>query len=343
MEGKIFAVTVTYGNRFHLLKRVIEAALREGVHKVIVVDNNSDKQSREKLMDYHAKNKKKVEVLYLPENLGSAGGFKRGLELAYRDPECEFIWLLDDDNMPCEGSLRVLKEFWEKNINETKKLVALLSYRKNRGKQIESLVKKDPNLVLGKKNSFYGFHILSVPVYIKDIFARKLNKEEKGYRDSCIPSFGEVAVAPYGGLFFNKKLLEIIGYPNEEFYVYVDDHDWTRRVTWKGGRIILLMDSRIKDLDESWHITEKSNTMLASFLPSNAFRIYYSLRNRVYFEDRYMKTSDLIYTINYLTFLALVLLHDIIFFKTVYTFKISLKAFRDGREGKLGKNHSFSS
>lgn len=44
-----FAVTVTYGNRFHLLKQVIDSALAEGVAKIIVVDNNSQPESREKL------------------------------------------------------------------------------------------------------------------------------------------------------------------------------------------------------------------------------------------------------------------------------------------------------
>ncbi|MGB9838043.1 hypothetical protein [Methanothermobacter sp.] len=34
----VFVVTVTYGNRFHLLRRVIEAALREGVSRVIIAD-----------------------------------------------------------------------------------------------------------------------------------------------------------------------------------------------------------------------------------------------------------------------------------------------------------------
>jgi len=41
------AVTVTYGNRFHLLKQVIINALREGALKIIVVDNNSEFGSRE--------------------------------------------------------------------------------------------------------------------------------------------------------------------------------------------------------------------------------------------------------------------------------------------------------
>lgn len=36
-----FAVTVTYGNKFHLLKQVIDSALAEGLAKVFVVDSNS--------------------------------------------------------------------------------------------------------------------------------------------------------------------------------------------------------------------------------------------------------------------------------------------------------------
>jgi len=47
-----FAVTVTYGNRYHLVKQVIDSALAEGVAKVIVVDNNSVPQSREQLKAY---------------------------------------------------------------------------------------------------------------------------------------------------------------------------------------------------------------------------------------------------------------------------------------------------
>jgi GT2 family glycosyltransferase len=42
MEDKVCVVTVTYGNRFHLLKLVVDVALKEGVCKVIVVDNNSE-------------------------------------------------------------------------------------------------------------------------------------------------------------------------------------------------------------------------------------------------------------------------------------------------------------
>ncbi|BAM69537.1 glycosyltransferase [Methanothermobacter sp. CaT2] len=325
MEGKIFAVTVTYGNRFHLLKKVIEAALREGVHKVIVVDNNSDKQSREKLMEYHAKNRTNVEVLYLPENLGSAGGFKRGLELAYSDPECEFIWLLDDDNMPCPGSLRILTEYWDKMETNYGKPLALLSYRK---KEIytKSLLLGDPKIIMGRENSFFNFHICEIPNYIKNRLTKKRNRKYKTDQ-----KFVELSVAPYGGLFFKKEIVKIIGYPNEKFYLYSDDYDWTYRITKMGGHIILLKCSYIKDLDK-W----QEKTLLSSFTPLNAHRMYYLMRNQVYFENKYLKKNEFIYTINYLVFITLILLKSIFSFKTLYVFRIALKASADGRKGKLG-------
>ena len=105
-----FAVTVTYGNRFHLLKQVIDGALKEGVSKVIVVDNNSQPESREKLKAYELElGSDKIKVLYLDDNYGSAGGFKRGLEEAYNHKECEYILVLDDDNLLEEGSFEKLK------------------------------------------------------------------------------------------------------------------------------------------------------------------------------------------------------------------------------------------
>ena len=48
---KTIVVIVTYSNRFHLLKQVINAALGEGSNKVIVVDNNSHTESKKQLID----------------------------------------------------------------------------------------------------------------------------------------------------------------------------------------------------------------------------------------------------------------------------------------------------
>jgi len=118
----VFVVTVTYGNRFNLLKQVIDSALMEGVDKVIVVDNNSVSESKDKLREYEKMlGDKKIKVLYLDDNYGSAGGYKRGLEEAYKDIESEYILLLDDDTIISKNSLRkasLILDYLEMNKSE---------------------------------------------------------------------------------------------------------------------------------------------------------------------------------------------------------------------------------
>lgn len=337
MSSQIFVVTVTYNNRFHLLKKVVEATLREGVDKVIVVDNNSAPESREKLKKYQKKNRK-VDVIYLPDNLGSAGGFKKGLEKAYKDPECKFIWLLDDDNKPEPGSLKKLKKHWEK-LKEEK--LAIASYRENyRINCIEALLSKDPGKVLGRKNSFvFNFHILDIPKYMKKLILGRLNIREKG--DFKIPNSGQIIVAPYGGLFFNKKLLDVIGYPNEKLYLYCDDYEWTYRITDKGGKIILLMDARVEDIDRSWHVTDKKETPLSNFSPLNNFRIYYSIRNEFYFRMRHRVDNKLVYYLNCLILLLIILFHNMITIRDISPFKTALTAIKDAKKNRLGIKPQF--
>jgi hypothetical protein len=73
MHNSICAVIVTYGDRFHLLKQVIDACFREGVNKVIVVDNASVENNRNQLKEFEKENSDKLKVIYLNENTGSTG------------------------------------------------------------------------------------------------------------------------------------------------------------------------------------------------------------------------------------------------------------------------------
>ncbi len=330
----IFVVTVTYGNRFHLLKKVIDSALSEGVAKVIVVDNNSVPESREKLNEYEKQlGNKKIEVLYLNENYGSAGGFKRGLEEAYNDSECDFIWLLDDDNQPQKDSLKVLYEVWDNLEDENKEeKVSLLSYREDRGPYKEAVMTNNPNLVLGRKNSFLGFHIADLPKKVLRRFKRKFGirtfKEDKNIK------FGKVSVAPYGGMFFHKNLIDSIGYPNEKFYLYADDYEWSYRITKNGGGIYLILDSLVNDIDTSWNISRNNETSVSIIATGSDFRVFYSIRNRVFFETKNLVESNLIYKLNIYFY------HFLIFIANSKKYSLIKNAIRDGRECELGKRGS---
>ncbi|MBW1800762.1 MAG: glycosyltransferase [Deltaproteobacteria bacterium] len=337
---KTWAVTVTYGNRFHLLQQGIESLIREGVSKIIVVDNHSEPLNRTRLKEFEEYLKGKLRVIYLPENTGSAGGFKRGMEEACNDKECEFLWLLDDDNRPRKGALKALTYFWNQlKENRKEETIALMSFREDRGKYKEAVLMGKPDHALGRKNSFLGFHGLDFPGEI----LRRVGQFSSPGKDRSLSSgqgFGTVSATPYGGMFFHKRLLDHIGYPKPELFLYGDDFEFSYRITEKGGKIFLLLSSVVEDLEKSWHMKKKQKIFETPLVTeTDAFRLYYHTRNRVYFEKRHRVTNPMIYFLNQRLLLAMVWVLSLS--KGSSNSKILKKAINDANKGKLGTHPIF--
>lgn len=318
-----FVVTVTYGNRFHLLKQVIDSALAEGVAKVIVVDNNSVPESKEKLKAYEKElGSQKIKVLYLDDNYGSAGGFKRGLEDAYNDNECEFIWLLDDDNVPEKGAYKKLLLVYEYLGDDEKNV--LISFRESDTKNMLAL--EIGEQVEYKTNSCLGFHI-------KNWLINKVNKVNKVNKNFPII---KSQVAPYGGLFLHKNTISKIGLPNEDFFVYADDHDWTFRMTKAGFNLYLCSESRLKDIDWTWTSLIAKNPHYEP--EASEFKIYYAMRNHVFLDKNFTK-NKFVYFLNLSIFLIYNYLIHFFLVPKIATkrFKLILRAVKDGLNGNLGR------
>jgi GT2 family glycosyltransferase len=328
---KVCAVIVTYGERFHLLKQVMDACYKEGVSKIIVVDNNSSKNSKIELKKYENEHKDRLKVIYLNENTGSAGGYKRGLQEAYNDSECEFIWLLDDDNMPQKDSLKVLENFWnDLNQEDKNEKVALLSYRPDRQRYKISMQNNNPIMLLGIDNTFMDFHIK----YLFSKIFRHLNlKLKKTLQEKIIDNIdddidtGTIPLAPYGGMYFHKNLINTIGYPDEKFFVYADDHEWSYRITINNGKILLILKSELEDLEKSWNLDSSTNRPFNKFLYLGSdFQAYYATRNNLIFERRKI-TSSLVYNINKVIYMTMM---RIFVNKTnIERYKIIKKAIND--------------
>ena len=139
-------------------------------------------------------------------------------------------------------------------------------------------------------------------------------------------------------MFFHKRLIDTIGYPNENFYLYADDHEWSYRITKSGGDIYLILDSLIEDIDTSWNISKNRKKSFELIAERNKLRMYYSIRNRVFFESTNLVTNHLIYRINIFIFSCLVKLAD----KTRQNYKIFKQAIIDGLSGRLGKNENIN-
>jgi rhamnopyranosyl-N-acetylglucosaminyl-diphospho-decaprenol beta-1,3/1,4-galactofuranosyltransferase len=98
------AIVVTY-NRRALLEECLDALLAQTVpaDEIIVIDNASTDGTpdlvRERFPGIHLER--------LPENLGGAGGFHRGLELGHQRGH-DWLWLMDDDTIARPDALAEL-------------------------------------------------------------------------------------------------------------------------------------------------------------------------------------------------------------------------------------------
>lgn len=110
---RVYVVTVTYGNRIQYLREVINAAFASGAFKIIVVDNGSSQESRRAFKDIINESNGMVRFILFPVNKGSAVGFSKGIKIATNQSDCEFVWLLDDDNTPDSNALAALIQSYD--------------------------------------------------------------------------------------------------------------------------------------------------------------------------------------------------------------------------------------
>jgi len=100
--NKTVAVVVTH-NRCKLLKRCIEHLQRQTatLDQILVINNASSDGTLELLYEMGV-------TTITQENLGSAGGWRRGIEYALENGY-EAAWLMDDDGYPDENALKLLQ------------------------------------------------------------------------------------------------------------------------------------------------------------------------------------------------------------------------------------------
>lgn len=195
-DKKVIAVIVTY-NRKELLKECINALLQQDYNNcdILIVDNDSTDGTKEFIADELQNNR--VYYTNTGANLGGAGGFNYGMKKAC-ELGCDFIWVMDDDCIVHKDSLTEL-------INADKEL---------------------------KEN--YGF--LSSKVLWKDDSICKMNIQKRKF-SKWLKDFEtnkqNIAMASFVSLFLKTKVVEEIGLPIKEFFIWTDDWEYTRRISRK--------------------------------------------------------------------------------------------------------------
>jgi GT2 family glycosyltransferase len=134
------------------------------------------------------------------------------------------------------------------------------------------------------------------------------------------------------------------GLPDENYFVYFDDIEFTYRLHNKGVRIFLIPNSKIDDIDRTLTNSEVKTyfslfKILQNIHSMNTTKLHYGYRNRVILEKKALIKNKTKYLINKLIFLSLIYpaLYLIYFIKyrEVTNVKLIKKAIKEGLAYKL--------
>lgn len=302
MSKRVCAVVVTW-NRRELLARCLRALQEQvGPDDVILVVNNASTDGTREMLDADFPN---VQALHMEENTGGAGGFHTGTKWAF-DNGFEHAWLMDDDGMPGEGCLDALLE------HATPECVTIPAQAEDNGRIYGFLAWKR-----GRKAG-----------------AREVTEEIVAQKKPVAGRFVFTFVGPLVG----RGVIEAIGLPNADFFIWFDDFEYSLRIhASRGLQTIAVPKARFRHNITQAKVNEYKFLGRASTRPAQAVkRIYYGTRNYFYILNAHEKSRRTIraFVLGQLR----ALLGDLIYEPQRWLCAATrLRALRDGASGKLGK------
>ena len=241
---KIIAVVVTH-NRCKLLKRCIKKIKDQSIPpEEILVVNNGSTDDTEKVL-------KKLKIKTINQNnVGSAGGWEKGIEFAVRN-QYDAVWLMDDDGYPDKYSLEILKNSIDK------KMACISSIVLKENNQQEFVF---PYPVMNENNK---------PSLFK--WPRKINNIKQLLKKSIDSKYPYIHL--FNGALIPINVIKKIGNVNKNYFIYGDDLDYTFRLMREGN-----IFSNINAIHYHPDVTKRSFSRL---------KIYYLLKNTLIITKKY--------------------------------------------------------
>lgn len=294
---EVCAVITVFNPKKGFIPAILSRLRDEGVTRVIMIKNRDIKLDK--------KEHPNVDIHYCDRNIGSAGGYKLGIELALKDNH-EFIWLLDEDNLPLPGALKeIIAAQHEMRTKVPSNQLMLLSYRPELFKHIYVHQKEGIYSIAPKTNSYLGFHFSQFLAMLKN---RWLNAPP-----ASLHMIKEMSVrldsGYFGGLFFHKSVVKANSMPNTELFLYWDDMDFTNKFYLNGGHIQLVLKSVVEDMDAEEKASTKKGLLHHPFIDLEPrYKAFYYIRNLMFYEKRWSKYHSPVYFFNRTLMLSIVYL-----------------------------------
>ncbi|KQB44190.1 Glycosyltransferase, group 2 family protein [Flavobacterium daejeonense] len=190
---RVAAVVVTF-NRKELLLKNITSCLNQTrkIDEIFIIDNASSDGTYDYLEQHDIFKNKSIRYVNLLVNQGGAGGFYHGLKLAFEEG-FDLFWMMDDDGCPDTDSLEKLLVGFKEDLS----IIGPLIYCDT----------------LGLSHSKY-------------LVNNKMSEDISEIK-SVLYSY---PVHPFNGTLIRKEVVEEIGFPIKELFIWGDEQEY--RLRW---------------------------------------------------------------------------------------------------------------
>lgn len=250
---QIIAVVVTY-NRLILLRRTLAAlqAQTRPLNAIIVVNNGATDGTGDFLASQTG-----ITVI-TQENLGGSGGFHRGISEAM-NLGADRIWCMDDDVFPRPECLAQM-------------LRAEKSMRQSPAPHGTGILA--PRRLMKGRIFSHDFLSYNLTNPLRSMYRGRLNH-------AGLSSPAAIAGTAFEGPLIRREVVERIGLPNRDLFIFCDDTDYCLRAHQAGFGIAYiptaLMDKEPFFTHDTWATRERKKK----------WKRFYQVRNAAYLNHHY--------------------------------------------------------
>jgi rhamnopyranosyl-N-acetylglucosaminyl-diphospho-decaprenol beta-1,3/1,4-galactofuranosyltransferase len=210
MKMTIAAVVVTF-NRKELLHENLVALLRQTrlPDKIIIIDNHSTDGTETMLSELGYLQHPLIQYVQLSENTGGAGGFYQGMKTAYEE-QYDWFWVMDDDAEPDVDALMYLMDTISSQNTRYLGIIA------------STVMYPDRKICYNHRRKF-DCNKLKYSLNDKDVYKQ---------------DYFELDLISFVGAMINRNLVEEIGFPIKDYFIYYDDTEYSLRARENGWKIM---------------------------------------------------------------------------------------------------------
>lgn len=194
-----YAVVIVTYNREGLLRECVENVENQTTAPdSIIIVNNASTDSTADYLEELSKKDKRYDIISLPQNIGGAGGFARGIGRSLeKDVGC--VLIIDDDAMIAADYMEQV--LWARQQQPLYKAFA-------------GTVRTD-----GKIDTFHRRNLRKTGLMSK-------NCTEQEYGQPCFAC----DIASFCGMVLDVELIRQIGLPHAEYFIWYDDTEYSLRI-----------------------------------------------------------------------------------------------------------------